>query len=422
MTNLKQRLKNILANHKTILQNLSYLSMLHAFNMLVPLLTYPYLIRVLGKETYGIIIFAQAVVGYFAILVGFGFNISATKEISIHRDNKEKINEIVSSTLIIKGGLCLLSVLLFFGVLMFIEESKNYNLLFYLTLYLCVYEWLFPIWYFQGIEKMKYITYLNVISRSVFLILIFVLIKNEADYLYFPIVSGVGAILASVLALYIVFKKHKVSLVFPKIKTLTFYFRESIPIFTSNLSLKLYAGSNKVIIGLFLGMQEVAYYDLGEKFLNLLKIPISAVSQVLFPKMANTFDKHLLKKIAKTVFVITLVFTVFIELFSAEIILVFAGEDMLGAVPALRILMLSVAPLVLSNILGVQTLLTNGYNNQFFVVVFSSFCVYAIYVTGCYFLNVLNLYTICFSYLLVEVYMLLHFSFFVNKYKLLHNH
>ena len=67
--------------------------------MLLPLITYPYLIRVLGKEIYGLIVFAQAVVGYLVILVGFGFNISATKEISIHRDNKEKLNEIVSSVI-----------------------------------------------------------------------------------------------------------------------------------------------------------------------------------------------------------------------------------------------------------------------------------------------------------------------------------
>ena len=71
MNNLILRLKNILKNHSTILQNLSYISVLHLFNMLIPLLSYPYLIRVLGKETYGIIIFAQAIVGYFVILIGF---------------------------------------------------------------------------------------------------------------------------------------------------------------------------------------------------------------------------------------------------------------------------------------------------------------------------------------------------------------
>ena len=88
---------------------------------------------------------------------------------------------------------------------------------------------------------------------------------------FFPIVSAIGAISASVIALFIIFKKHKIPFVFPNFQTLKFYFKESIPIFTSNLSLKLYTGSNKIIIGMFLGMQEVAYYDLGEKLLNLLE-------------------------------------------------------------------------------------------------------------------------------------------------------
>ena len=421
MNNSILRLKNILKNHSTILQNLSYISVLHLFNMLIPLLSYPYLIRVLGKETYGIIIFAQAIVGYFVILIGFGFNISATKEISINRDDKKKVSEIVSSVLIIKGILLVFSLILFFGVVSFIEEFRDYSLLFYITLYLCVNEWLFPIWYFQGIEKMKYITYLNVISRSVFLILIFVLIKSESDYLFFPIVSAIGAISASVIALFIIFKKHKIPFVFPNFQTLKFYFKESIPIFTSNLSLKLYTGSNKIIIGMFLGMQEVAYYDLGEKLLNLLRIPISVLSQVLFPKMAKLFDKQFWIKVTKIIVVVTLILTVFIELFSAEIITVFAGEDMMGAETVVKILILSATPLVLSNMLGVQILLTNGYNNQFLIVVFSSFCIYGIYISICYFLNTINLLTISFSYLLVEVYMLLHFSFLVFKLKLLHN-
>ena len=116
-----------------------------------------------------------------------------------------------------------------------------------------------------------------------------------------------------------------------------------------------------------------------------------------------------------------MILTVFIELFSAEIITVFAGEDMMGAETVVKILILSATPLVLSNMLGVQILLTNGYNNQFFIVVFSSFCIYGIYISICYFLNTINLLTISFSYLLVEVYMLLHFSFLVFKLKLLHN-
>ena len=242
------KVKEILENNKKIVQNLSYLSVLQIFNMLIPLLTYPYLIRVLGKETYGLVVFAQAIIGYLVILVSFGFNISATKQISENRDDRGKVNEIVSNIFILKGILFVMSVVLLIFIMSFYNNVGNYQILFYLTLYLCVYEWLFPIWYFQGLEEMKYITILNVISRSIFLILIFVLIKSEEDYLLYPLISGIGAIVASALALVIVFGSHGVKLQKTSIKRLKFYIQESIPIFISNISIKLYL---KLLIILF---------------------------------------------------------------------------------------------------------------------------------------------------------------------------
>ena len=170
------QVKQIYLNNKTIVENFSYLTILQVVSMLIPLITYPYLIRVLGKDTYGLVIFVQAVIGYLVILINFGFNISATKEISINKDNKKKINEIVSSVFILKGGLFVISSLLILIIINTLPQAKEFKILFLLTMHFCLSEWLFPIWYFQGIEKMKYITILNIINRTIFTVLIFFLI------------------------------------------------------------------------------------------------------------------------------------------------------------------------------------------------------------------------------------------------------
>jgi PST family polysaccharide transporter len=250
-------------------------------------------------------------------------------------------------------------------------------------------------------------------------VLIFVFIRSEADYLIYPIIMSLGPITASIVGLYIVFKRHQIKFILPKKSILKFYFIDSIPIFSSNLSLKMYLGSNKVIIGSFLSMQDVAYYDLGEKFLNLLKIPITIISQVLFPKMAHSFNKYLIMKLIKIIAFGTIVLTLFLEYFSLAIIKLFAGVTMLGATTAVNILLLSVTPLIISNLLGVQTLLAKGYNKEFFKVVFSSLVVYLSYIALCYLINALNLYSICISYVIVEVYMLIHFYVIIKKLKLL---
>lgn len=419
MKKISNKAVKLLKTNKLLVQNFSYLSLIHVFNMIVPLLAYPYLIRVLGKETYGLIIFAQAIVGYFVVIIGFGFNISATKEISVNRNDNSKLSEIVSSIIILKGVLLFISFIIFAVIIQFVDQAAPFRSLFLLTFVLCFSEWLMPLWFFMGIEKMKYITLLNVISQSIFLTLIFVIIKSEADFLYHPMIIGIGGITSGLIGLYIVFKKHNIHFVLPKLSALKIRLVDSLPIFSSNLSLKMYLGSNKVIIGSFLSMQDVAFYDLGEKFLNLLKIPITIVSQVLFPKMAHNFNKKLVLKLIKIIAIGTIIITLILEYFSFNIIKLFAGTDMIGAVSAVNILLLSVTPLVISNLLGVQTLLAKGYNKEFFKVVFSSLIVYLTYIVFCYFTGLLNLYSICISYVIVELYMLIHFYAIVKKLKLL---
>lgn len=406
------RFINIAVKNKTLVQNFSYLSILQIFNILVPLLTYPYLIRVLGKETYGLVVFSQAVVGYLCIFINFGFNISATKLISVNRENKEKVNEIFSNIFIIKGFIFLFCVIIFSFSLNFIFNDKDYKILFYLTLYLCLQSWVFPIWFFQGIEKMKYLTILNVVSRSVFLILIFILIKNENDYLLFPIISGIGAILASVLALIIIFLKYKVRLITPTFKSLKFYFIDSAPIFISNLSSQVFAGSNKVIIGSFLSLTDVAYYDLAEKIVNLLKLPQGLITQALFPKISKDSDFDFVKKIFKISLIGNIFAYILVFIFHKPIILLLGGENLLEASTVVMILALIAPLIVLTTTFGTQLLLAFGYNKEFSKVAVSSVFFYLFFVSVLYFTIGFTLINIT----LATVFTILFESFFLYKY------
>ena len=206
-----------LTKHKTIVKNFGYLSILQVINLLIPLATYPYLIRVLGKESYGLVIYAQAIIGYFLILVQFGFNVSAMNLISIHRDNKKKLSEIISSTFVLKSILFLCAIILLFIFLGYVPVGQNNQWLFILCMWVCLYDILFPIWYFQGIEKMQYITVITLINRLVFLIFIFILIKAPDDYLFVPIINGGGALLSGITSLYIIFGKHKIKFILPEL-------------------------------------------------------------------------------------------------------------------------------------------------------------------------------------------------------------
>ena len=169
----------------------------------------------------------------------------------------------------------------------------------------------------------------------------------------------------------------------------------------------------------FLGSQEVAYYDLGEKLLNLLKIPITILSQALFPKMSLDYKRSFLLKIGGIIVLATVFFTAIIYFNLNEVILILGGNEMLTASNAIKVLLISMIPLTISNLIGVQTLLAKGFNKQFLYVVLTSLSFYVAYIFLCSITNHLTLLNICWSFFLVELLMLFHFSFFVKKYNLL---
>lgn len=332
----------------------------------------------LGANVYGIVVFAQAIIAYFNVLVSFGFNISATNLISIHRDDRNKLSEIVSSTLIIKIALSVLSLIILVLIMPYLPNSETNELLFYLTFWICVYEVIFPSWYFQGIEKMGYITLLTLIARLFFLIFIFVLITEKADYLFVPIINGIGALITGFVALYIVFVKHKVEFRLQSLDTLAYYFKDSIPIFLSNFSSKIYVTSNKVIVGSFLGLSEVAFYDLAEKVVNIAKIPQTILSQSIFPKISKEKNTDFVRKIFGISLFVNCLIVGCIFIFAEWIVLLLGGEQMMDASKILILLSLTVPVIAASNIFGIQLLIPFGHKKTFTGIIIISGAVYLI--------------------------------------------
>lgn len=384
-----------LKQHKKIIENFSYLSILQILSLITPLITYPYLVKTLGEVMYGTVVFAQAVVTYFNILVIFGFNFTAARDVSLHRDNPKKLSEIISSITIIKTLFLIFSLLLM-SIYMFYTSKMDY-ILYYLSFWICLNEILFPAWFFQGIEEMKYITFINFGIRILFIGMIFIFIESPDDYLFFPLLNGVGAILAGIVSFSLLYKKYKLQLIKVPIRTLIEYVKASYHLFISNVSIQIYINANKVIIGHFLGMREVTYYDLAEKITNMGKVPQSMINQVLYPKVSLEKNSGFLKKILKGTIVMNMFLYLIIFLFSNQIVAYFGGNEFI-----LRILFLTVPIVGISNVLMILTLLPFGYNKIFTRIVFLSAFFYLLIVLLLYGFNSISLYTLTATNVVVE--------------------
>lgn len=287
-----------------MVENFSYLTILQLFTSLVPVITYPYLVRVLGIDLYGTVIFAQTIISYFSLIVDFGFKSSAAKEVAVHQDNKEKLSEIVSAVFCLRSILFLFSFLCLCVAVCVIPAFREYKLLYLFSFGFTLNELLLPQFYFLGVEKMKYVTIMNIVVKTVFVVLTFVLITEPSDYLYVPLLNTFGFMGGGFVALYILFVKEKIRLVTPSFKNLKYYLKETVSLFATDVIMSIKDRINVILIGVVLGMGEVAIYDLGMKIVSVLNKPIDILNTVVFPKIAKEHNVAILKKVILYSFVV----------------------------------------------------------------------------------------------------------------------
>ncbi|MEO1783965.1 flippase [Thermodesulfobium sp. 4217-1] len=364
---------------KRLVSNFFSLSILQVANYLFPLITLPYLVRVLGPSQYGLVAFAQAFIGYFQILTNYGFNLSATREISINRENPEKVSEIFSSVITIQILLAILSFMVMALVVFSFSKFRDDWLLYFYTFGLVLGNVLFPVWFFQGIERMKYITLLNVLARFVFTIAIFVFIHEESDYIYVPLINSIGMVLSGTVGLWLIFNRFGVNFIMPDVESIKYHLNEGWHIFISTVAISLYTISNTFILGLFASSEIVGYYSAAEKIIRAVQGLSSPMSQSIYPyisRLVSQSKESAIKFIKKIIILIgsfTFIISLLIFIFANLIVKLLLGLQYNESVIILRIISFLPFIIALSNIFGTQTMLTFGYKKTFSrILIFAS--------------------------------------------------
>ena len=402
--------------YKGLISNFSYLSVLEVLKVVFPLLTVPYLFRVLGVDIYGLVVFAQSIIAYLSILISFGLEIKATKDIAVYREDKKKLSEIVLTITYLKF-LLFLSVALIFVIIVFTSSFfASHKLLYILSLSIVFNDIMLPYWYFQG---MKYITLIRFTVVSVFTALTFIVIRSPEDYIYVNLLQGVGGVVGGGMIYYLIFIKHSLSFYIPPLDTAKLYFKESLPFFSSRLASLMNQTLAKVASGFFLGMEQVAVYDLAYKICGAACIPLQTINTALFPYNAKKQNTSFVKKMLYVSIALGVVLMLITVLFADFFVKILSGKEIIEAVYVTYILSGYVLMCSMSLYLGSPVLVAFGYFKPFNTsVIYSTLLLIAAYLI-LYLGNIFNLYMFSACLVIIESYIVIYRLWYCVKYRII---
>ena len=413
---LLRKIKKLFEN--SLFSNVFYLTILQGINYLLPLLALPFLFIKLGAENYGLVAFAYSVSLFLNILVDFGFDLYSTREISINRDNKVKTDKIFSVTMVSKFILLFNAFLILIALTFLIDKFKINSYVYYLMFFIVVGNYFSPIWYFQGIEKMKYVTLVNSLSKFLSFLPMFIFIKSSDDLFYAPLFYGTGFLFSGLLSLWLTFKIFKVKFTFPSFNEIRHSLKESSHFFLSRATVSFYTTCNTLIIGLSLGDLLTGYYNIAEKIYQAFASLINPLTQGLYPYIAKTRNVLLFKKILIYSVISSFFIVGFIYIFSEDIIYLLFDTRNIYSVNVLKILIIGGLAIIPSYLLGYPFLAAMGHtrftNNTVIIVGL----MHLFWLTILFYTQNVTLYSVSFVIIISEFSALLLRLYGVRKFNL----
>lgn len=362
---------------KSIKYNFIFNLMRNLSSILFPMITLPYLSRVLQPEGIGKINFADQFVAYFVILASLGIPLYGTREIAKVRDNREKLTEVFNEIFIINIVTSIIAYGLFFIFFLTGDKLQKESLLFIVMSLNIIFITIGVDWFYQGIEKYDYITIRSIIVRIVCLVLMFCFVKSKDDYVISAAITVAGNVGANFFNLvnarkyikYEIFKKYEFKKHIEPVITIAF----------STMAANVYLTLSTVMLGYLDKVspdKAVGYYTVSNKISTMIKTLIISLGVVLIPRLSyyikNGMQEEYNRIAGKTInflFLIGLPTVVGLMIVSKNVMIIFSGSRFIDAVPAMMIMTPVILFSTLSNFFGQQILYSNGQENKMLISV-----------------------------------------------------
>lgn len=334
-------------------------------SLLFPLITFPYVSRILLPEGIGVISFYQSIIQYIVLFSSLGIPMYAIRETAKYRDDSRKCSITTLEILLLHFILTFIGYIIVFILCSTVSEIKDN-----ITLFLILSAQLFFVvigceWFYQGVEDFKYITIRSIIVRTVSVVFLFIFVKTREDILLYGIYCVAGIYTGNIFN-FLRLRKYIDFSVINELKPFK-HLKPALKIFVLNLVISLYVNLNSVMLGFLKGPESVGLFASATKITQILLGLTSALGTVMLPRLSNliankNFDEfNRLSNIAiKFVFAVTFPLSVAVILLADNLILLLSGDAYGDAIVTLQIISFIIFAIGLSGVLGIQILYPQG--------------------------------------------------------------
>lgn len=350
---------------KSIKLNFLMNALLSISSFIFPLITYPYVSRVLQPEGLGSVNFATSIITYFSMFAQLGIPIYGVKACARVRDDREKLSKTVHELLIINLVVCAISYCVLAMTILFVPRIYEHKTLFMVIGSSILFNSIGCEWLYKALEKYVYITTRSMIFKAIAVVVMLLLVHQRDDYVIYGGISIFAASAANILNLINI--RRYISL--RKFKSYDFkrHFRPILIYFLMSCSVTVYTNLDTVMIGFIKDEIEVAYYSTAIKVKVILTSAIASLGNVILPRASNYWAKNLKDKFfgmgvraVNFVAVTSIPLTIYFMFFAREGVLLLAGDAYTHAILPMQIIMLTLFPIALGNIIGIQMLVPMG--------------------------------------------------------------
>lgn len=365
-----EKIKKLLSSK--ILKNGIWLTILQLVNTVIPVITIPYVTRILGTNEYGIFSIALNWILYLQVLVEYGFGLSGSRKVALLKENSHnKLNELFNNIISARIILLIFSFILL-NLICILSSFNMQTYLCMLILFIMILGTTFQLtWLFQGKQDMKFITIINVVSRIISVLLIFMFVKKASDiYLYCGLYS-ITLLLSSIISMIVAWKKYNLKFRFAKLNSVFNEFKDGFYLFTSSAMTKVFSGFGVTILGIYTTASITGIFSAIYKIPYVLTMFFSPVSQAIYPYISKQFSYghekgiNCVKKIGLPIFGVFAFLSFLIIIFNKFLINLLFGADYAKYSIIVIPLVVQFLFAIINNFIGIQSLVASGKQKNY---------------------------------------------------------